>query len=93
MSVGTITPEPTSAPSSETPAGGGVGGRSLPRRVLAGTWNQVKDFGGLGGEASCDLIERGRNGYNDLAFREVPIPPLRPFVVQECVPEMLEVKA
>ena len=29
-----------------------MGGRSLPRRVLAGTWNQVKDFGGLGGEAT-----------------------------------------
>src|SRR5207253_1909268 len=49
--------------------------------------------GGLGGEASCDLIERGRNRYNDLAFREVPIPPLRPFGMQERVPEMLEVKA
>ena len=52
-----------------------------------------RSLGGLGGEASCDLIERGRNGYNDLAFREVPIPPLRPFGMQERVPKMLEVKA
>ena len=52
-----------------------------------------RSVGGLGGEASCGLIERGRNGYNDLAFREVPIPPLRPFGMQERVPEMLEVKA
>ena len=38
------------------------------------------------------LIERGRNGYNDLAFREIPILPLRPLGMQERFPEMLEIK-
>ena len=52
-----------------------------------------RSLGGLGSEASCDLIERGGNGYNDLAFREVPIPALRPFGMQERVPEMLELEA
>ncbi len=52
-----------------------------------------RSLGGLGGEASCDLIERGRNGYNDLAFQEVRFPPLRSFGMQERFPEILEVKA
>ena len=48
-------------------------------------------LGGLRSETSCDLIERGRNGHDDLAFREVPIPPLRTLGAQERVPEVLQV--
>jgi hypothetical protein len=37
---------------------------------------QARGLGGLGGEASCDLIERGRNGQDDLGLGEFPIPSL-----------------
>src|ERR1700748_1908420 len=52
-----------------------------------------RNLGGFSGEASCDLIERGGNGYNDLALREIAVSPLRPFGMKECVPKMLKVKA
>ncbi len=54
---------------------------------------EPRGLGGLGGEAPCDLIERGRNRHDDLAFREVPIPPLRALGVEQRVPEMLQVTA
>ena len=54
---------------------------------------ETRGLGGLGGEASCHLVERGRNRHDDLALREVPIPSLRTLGVQERVPEVLQVTA
>ena len=52
-----------------------------------------RGLGGVGSEAPCDLIERGRNRYNDLALREVPIPSLRTLGIEQRVSEMLQVTA
>ena len=52
---------------------------------------QARGLGGLGGEASCDLVERGRNGQDDLGLGEVPIPSLHTLGMQKCVPEVLQV--
>ena len=50
-------------------------------------------LGRLGGQASGDLVERGGNGHDDLAFGEVPIPPLGMLGVQERALEVLQVAA
>ena len=54
---------------------------------------EPRGLGGVGSEAPCHLIERGRNRYDDLALREVPIPSLRTLGVKQRVSEMLEITA
>ena len=39
-------------------------------------FTQTRSLGGLGGQASCDFIERCGNGHDNLRFGEVPSPSL-----------------
>ena len=55
--------------------------------------SEPRGLGGVGSEAPCHLIERGRNRYDDLALRELPIPSLRTLRVEQRVSEILQVTA